>query len=138
MVSGAVVWDLCAGSGSVGIEALSWGASHCVFIDRDPECTAFVRGFLRAHDARESATVITGDLRKYIRRLGDRPGLVFIDPPYAMSGLYRWIEDTDWSSVLAPGGGVFVEYGETPPADILWKVRRYGDSYLRYMIGEGE
>lgn len=138
MVSGALVWDLCAGSGAVGIEALSWGAARCVFVDRDPACTAFIREFLRTHDSREAAMVITGDLRKYINRLGERPGLVFIDPPYSAGGLYRWIETRDWSSVLADGGGVFVEYGEEPPEDTRWQVRRYGDSYLRYMIGGGE
>ena len=137
MVAGATVWDLCAGTGAVGIEALSWGAAHCVFVDRDPASTSFIRNFLRDHDARESATVITGDIRKYISRADSRPGLVFIDPPYSMSGLYRWIRLQDWAGMIHPGGAVFIECGDPPAAADGWQVRKYGDSYLEYLITDG-
>jgi 16S rRNA (guanine966-N2)-methyltransferase len=137
-VEGSLVWDLCAGSGAVGLEALSWGAQRCVFVDRNPACTAFIREFLREHDARESAKVITGDVRKYIKTGQARPGLVFADPPYGMSDLYRWLEGLDWRGILGPSGGVFIEYGSEPPFCEDWQFRKYGDSYLRYMIRDGD
>jgi 16S rRNA G966 N2-methylase RsmD len=67
-IDSAIVWDFCAGSGAVGLEALSWGASHCVFIDRNPRSALFIRDFLTKHDANDNATVITGDFKDYINR----------------------------------------------------------------------
>ena len=105
-----------------------------MFVDSNPACTAFIRNFLREHDARESAKVITGDVRKYINSGLARPGLVFADPPYGLSDIYGWLEGLDWPSILGPSGGVFIEYGSEPEPYEGWQVRKYGDSYLRYMI----
>ncbi len=136
-MASADVWDLCAGTGAVGLEALSWGASHCVFVDRNPGSTALIRSFLREHGAGDSAAVITGDIRKYITPRIAKPDLVFVDPPYGMEDLYRWIEGLQWHMILKPGGAVFVEYGSEPVLETGWELRRYGDSYLKYLFTDG-
>lgn len=137
LVGSALVWDLCSGTGAVGLEALSWGAEHCVFVDRNPACTALVRSFLREHGARDHGTVITGKVRQYIPISDGRPDLVFIDPPYGMEKLYRWIGGLDWRSILGRHGAVFVESGTDPGKEPGWEVRKYGDSYLKFMFMDG-
>jgi len=128
----AVVWDLCAGTGSAGLEALSWGASSCVFIDKNPRSTAFIRKFLREHNAVEDATVITCDAKDYINRADMVPDVVYIDPPYRYARLYEWIELIDWSSILTSDGIVFVESGSETVLGDEWNRRKYGDTCLNW------
>jgi 16S rRNA (guanine966-N2)-methyltransferase len=82
-VVGAAVLDLYAGSGSLGLEALSRGASRAVFVERQ-------RGALRALDRNIVAVglggeVVASDVEDYLHRAEDRFDLVFVDPPYALS-----------------------------------------------------
>lgn len=131
-IDSAIVWDFCAGSGAVGLEALSWGASHCVFIDRNPRSALFIRDFLTKHDANDNATVITGDFKDYINRLNSLPDVVFIDPPYRYTRLYEWIDLLQWNSILSSDGIVFVECGSETVLQKEWSRRKYGDSYLNW------
>ncbi|MBI2059556.1 MAG: 16S rRNA (guanine(966)-N(2))-methyltransferase RsmD [Nitrospirae bacterium] len=84
-VEGAAVLDLFAGSGSLGIEALSRGAAHCTFVERDRSLTRLLAGNLARLGLESRARVITADLRR-VRTpawLKDRPyDAVFMDPPY--------------------------------------------------------
>ena len=132
LIDSAVVWDLCAGSGAVGLEALSWGASYCVFIDRNPRSASFIRGFLRKQEACDSATVITGDLKDYINKLDSMPDVIFIDPPYKYTRLYEWIDSMEWNSFIRANGAVFVECGSKTVLQKDWNRRKYGDSYLNW------
>ncbi len=129
-IDSAVIWDLCAGTGAVGLEALSWGASHCVFVERNPRATSLIRKFLREHEALENATVITGDIRDYISTANVRPDIVYIDPPYRYSRLYEWIDMIEWGEILPNDGAVFVECGKDDCLKEDWNTRKYGDSYL--------
>ena len=129
-IDSAVVWDLCAGCGAVGLETLSWGASFCVFVDRNPRATSLIKVFLKEHDAQRNATVITGDIRDYIRTTDMAPNMVYIDPPYRYSWLYEWIDLTDWKGILQVNGAVFVECGSENTMNEDWHKRKYGDSCL--------
>jgi 16S rRNA (guanine966-N2)-methyltransferase len=132
IIDHATVWDLCAGSGAVGLEALSIGASMAVFVDRDRASARMIAAFLRERNALGAALLLTGDVRRLIPVNGEKPGLVFIDPPYGELYLYDWTWSLDWDSLLAPGGIVFVESGHHPKLD-NWTTRRYGDSFLSWM-----
>lgn len=87
-LEGCSVLDAFAGSGGVGLELLSRGASHCTFCEKDPKTAALVRKNCKVLGARPGTwSVITGD----VRRLASRAGytgmpfdIVFLDPPYAM------------------------------------------------------
>jgi 16S rRNA (guanine966-N2)-methyltransferase len=129
----SMAWDLCSGSGAVGLEALSIGASTVAFVDKDRASARLIAEFLRERDALGAALLLTGDVRRLVPlKTGDRPGLVFIDPPYGELYLYEWIWSLDWDSLLAPAGMVFVESGHHPALE-KWSTRRYGDSFLSWM-----
>jgi len=81
---GARFLDAFAGSGQIGIEALSRGAESAVFFDQDKECIRYITGNLKKTKLDGNAKVITGEARNGISRL--EPGvtfdIVYIDPPY--------------------------------------------------------
>lgn len=79
--------DLYAGSGSVGIEALSRGAAQSVFIERDPRCLAALRANLEATGLSERAEIVRGDVLAQVEPVWERGPLdiVFMDPPYRVS-----------------------------------------------------
>jgi len=126
-----LVWDLCSGTGAIGLEALSRGAASCVFIDRNRKATALTRSFLKEHSALDSAIILTGNITDLAPPEGPAPDLVFIDPPYADHSLYRWVWSIDWESILSPGGVVFTEGGDSSSPDD-WETRKYGDSDLSW------
>lgn len=85
-IEGRRVLDLFAGSGQLGIEALSRGAAGCVFVDRSREAVEVIRRNLKAANLTQNTQVLNLDADAYLQRPGDRFDLVFLDPPYA-SGL---------------------------------------------------
>jgi 16S rRNA (guanine(966)-N(2))-methyltransferase RsmD len=85
----SLVWDCFAGSGLLGLEALSRGAKHCTFIEKDPAHARVVQGNIGALALRGRATLIRGsafDLVKAgVKRLPNAPAdVIFLDPPHAM------------------------------------------------------
>lgn len=88
-VVGVRVLDLFAGSGAYGIEALSRGASHCIFVERDRRAVEAIHWNLRKCRMEGAAQVVCGDAMSWTRR-GARGaggvGLVIADPPYARDG----------------------------------------------------
>ena len=79
---GASVLDLFAGSGQLGLEALSRGAANCTFVDESPQAVALVRQNAQAAGLFGSAKVVRGDATAFLARTGDRFDLILIDPPY--------------------------------------------------------
>ena len=144
---GAVL-DLFAGSGALGLEALSRGAKRAVFIERDRSALAVLRQNLREMAAESRSTVIATDVRTGIRRLAasmssperfseDRFSWVFLDPPYAneTEAILAELADRD---LLAGCAVVIVEHDKRhrPPASIgglfLTLRREYGDTELSF------
>src|ERR1700730_14498000 len=81
----AFVIDLFAGSGALGIEALSRGAASVTFVDREPRGLAILRQNLDTLDLRERARVVRGDVVRWLEGSSEeikRAGVVFMDPPY--------------------------------------------------------
>ena len=81
-VPGAEVLDLFAGSGQMGIEALSRGAAHCVFVDSSREAIAVIKRNLNNTGLFKSASVAETDAMRYIQRCKNTFDLVYADPPY--------------------------------------------------------
>lgn len=138
-VEDAKVVDLFAGSGALGIEALSRGAASCRFIERDRKALEAIRTNISHLGLTDRTTVLAGDVATTVVALRDID-LVLADPPYDYS---------TWDSllsllvpVLAHGAIVVVESGReiSPPAG--WEVvrsKRYGRawvSFLTYDAGE--
>ena len=105
-VPGRRVLDLFAGTGQLGIEALSRGARECVFVDNSPASLALVRKNLAICGM--EGTVVRSDALAFLRRAG-KFDLVFVDPPY-QAGLYGEVLDALFSfDILNEGGIILVE-----------------------------
>jgi len=139
--------DLCAGSGAVGIEAISRGASHATFIDNSRVMCTLVKANLElCRIERNESEVIEAEVRDYLRRFvakqpdsGKPWDIVFYDPPYAAD--YGPILDffgAHSSSLLAEGGLLVVEHHRKNelPEEIAklhrYRVLKQGDSALSF------
>lgn len=129
------VLDLYAGTGALGIEALSRGAGRCDFVERQREACAVIAENLRATGLDEQATVHCIPVRKSLERLEGVYTLVLADPPYADETSLPFIEELAESKLVVPGETVIVlEHSarEEPKAAVgpfaLVSSRRHGDS----------
>ncbi len=137
---GARVLDLFAGTGALGLEALSRGAASAVLVESHPRTFAVMRR--NVEDLRASeAELLPMDYRDALRALrmrGSRFGLVFLDPPYGKGIAERSAGELAGAGVLDPGGTVVVEEVARAAESLFpaaWERtedRRYGDT--RVMI----
>ena len=88
-VPASSVLDLFAGSGQMGIEALSRGASHCVFVDSNPEAVAIVKDNVDSCGFNKESRVLCMDSLEYLKVAKAGLDIVFIDPPYRMGIVER-------------------------------------------------
>ena len=132
-MEGARVLDLFAGTGALGLEALSRGAAHCTFVDDG----AAARGLLRQNIEKMRAMGKTRVFRRDATRLGANrdPGfdLVFLDPPYGQGMGQAALASARAGGWLAPGARIIWEEGAlhaAPPGFDLIDQRRYGDTHV--------
>jgi 16S rRNA (guanine966-N2)-methyltransferase len=135
-LDGLVVLDLFAGSGALGIEALSRGASAATFVEHAPRAVRTLQENLR--ELGLQAHVWRGDARAFVRDArADRRqyDLVLLDPPYRLGGELFAELDRELSGVLAPGARVVCECDRRAPLGLsappLETERRYGDTLIR-------
>ncbi len=148
---GGPVLDLYAGSGGLGLEALSRGASRCDFVDSAGAACTVLRRNLEALGLQDRATVTQVPVEAFLRRArGTRYRLVFADPPYADAGppLDRALALLVGQQLLSPGALLIVEHGDHAgpraaeggqPGLGLIDQRRYGQTTVSFLafIGEG-
>lgn len=111
------VLDLFAGSGQLGIEALSRGAVHAVFVDEREDAVSVIRENLRRTHLTERAQVVRGDYLNYLNGCGKRFRLIFLDPPYAEKYLENAIKRLSEIDILAEGGIIITERPLGKPLD---------------------
>lgn len=150
-VSGAWALDLYAGSGALGLEALSRGAARVWFVERQPEHAEMVRQNLKAHGLVEHGRVVTGSATDPMvfarlgealeRETGQRDvfSLVLMDPPYRQGLVGATLDLCGRSGILAPEAWAVAEHEPGCPDGIagregwLWREsRRYGESVLTF------
>lgn len=146
-VRGARVLDLFAGTGAVGIEALSRGAARAVFVERDRAARQALRRNLAAlRLGRAEARVVAGEAVAALRRLAGSEApfhLVFLDPPYAGDLAARALAALGGGALLAPGARVVVQHAARQALPEVAGVlraegtRRYGNSALTFFRAEG-
>jgi len=136
---GLSVLDLFAGTGALGIEALSRGARRAVFVDNSPESLRLIRRNLGLCGYESESMVLKKDLSRGLPQageLGDGMDLVFADPPYRKDHLLPILTDLSASSFLSEKATIVVEAGkeEHIPENIgrlsLAKTRVYGDTKI--------
>lgn len=139
--------DLFAGTGGLGIEALSRGAGRCVFVDANPKSVEVVKRNLEATRCLERAEVYRNDARKAIKLLekrGIRFDLIFLDPPYAMRDCDDLLNDMAARGLVADGAIAVVEhasefeYGERIGEFVRRRHATYGETALSIYSYGGE
>jgi 16S rRNA (guanine(966)-N(2))-methyltransferase RsmD len=136
-VSGADVLDLFAGSGALGIEALSRGAGRAVFVERSEGSYAALQANLRTLElGRGVALARRSEARagmRTARRRGETYDLVFIDPPYRQAQDWAAVLRDALPALLKPAARVVIESDRRAPLDLelpLEQRRRYGDTLI--------
>lgn len=103
------VLDLFAGTGQLGIEALSRGASSAVFVDERQEAGALVRENLRRTHLTDRAVIVRADYKNYLAHCRQKFRLIFLDPPYGEKFLENAIKKITEIDILADGGIIITE-----------------------------
>ena len=141
-VGGAVVGchflDLFAGTGAVGIEALSRGAASATLVDSSPAAIRAIRENLRRSHVADGATVLRADARRALGGLRGPFEVVFLDPPYAIAPatLDAVVAAIASNGIVAPDGLVILtrpDGGYMPVIPIDWAADRrlsYGDAVI--------
>jgi 16S rRNA (guanine966-N2)-methyltransferase len=127
-VTGATVLDLFAGSGALGIEALSRGATRCTFVERARPALRALRDNLRSTGLEERAQVVAADAATFLRTCNDRYDLALLDPPYAYD---EWTELLD----TLPAQLAVIESDRAIPLVDGWvemRTARYGGTVVLF------
>jgi 16S rRNA (guanine966-N2)-methyltransferase len=124
-LDGSVVVDLYAGSGALGIEALSRGAARCTFVERDRAALGALRANIETLGLATRSTVVATDVLAWV------PGVraidvAFADPPYGFGGWDRLLASLDAALVVAESGAEVA----APPGWEQRRSRRYGRTWV--------
>lgn len=126
------VADVFAGTGNLGLEALSRGARHCYFGDKSRESLSFIKENIKACRVQDRATVIAGDYTGVLKRIPEKVKAVFLDPPYKEGLMISAIELISELDLLEEEGMIVAEhsFSEKLPEQIgryrIIKEKRYG------------
>jgi 16S rRNA (guanine(966)-N(2))-methyltransferase RsmD len=138
--------DLFAGAGGVGLEALSRGAAHATFVERDARAVAALRENVETLGVAAQARVERGDVRIALERLareGARFDLVFLDPPYDEDLVTPTLERLGASAIVVPDGLVIAQHlTKQAPAETFgrlraYRTRRFGETTLTFFRAGG-
>jgi 16S rRNA (guanine966-N2)-methyltransferase len=129
-IAGRRCLDLFAGSGALGLEALSRGAAHCTFVDTDARAIGALDALLREWGAEPgSAQLERGDAAQFLARTPEPMDVVFLDPPFAAPALAAAAAQLESRGWLAPGSVVYLEHPRSSPLAGLpasWRPLRSG------------
>ena len=135
-IPAAKVLDLFAGTGQLGIEALSRGADSAVFVDAREDACKIVRENLRRTKLEAYASVVRSDYLDYLRRCKSKFDIILLDPPYAEEFLEKALKYITEIDILQSGGIIITErpLGKELPYDFEGFTRskdyKYGNTLL--------
>ncbi|NDC78304.1 MAG: hypothetical protein EBZ67_10600 [Chitinophagia bacterium] len=133
-LEGISALDLFAGTGSIGYELCSRGASRVVAVEKDPAMHGFIRQTVNQL-ALDNHQALRMDAFQYLESCSDTFHLILADPPYEMPGLERLPKTVFGRKLLAPDGYLVVEHGghfAFPDRTGLVLRRNYGDSSFSF------
>jgi 16S rRNA (guanine966-N2)-methyltransferase len=141
-LDGTVWLDLFAGTGAVGIEALSRGATMVYFVEKSARAAELIRQNLNSLGVEEGYRIMKQDVKKALRQLdeeGITADLMFLDPPYQMEEVYgQTLETLGKSRVPKPGSLVIAEHQKKfDPGELVGSLHRFrkleqGDAALSF------
>ncbi len=141
-IIGAEVVDLFAGTGNLGLESWSRGASHVTFIDMSTESLRLVKSNVAKCRAEDACTVLKGSAPQVAQRLGmegKRFAIAFCDPPYNKGWVQQIISALSVQPFLQEGGYLIVErsahdeLGELPGCLELVRSSHYGETFVDFL-----
>jgi 16S rRNA (guanine966-N2)-methyltransferase len=127
VLDGAVVADLFAGSGAIGIEALSRGAARCVFVERDRSALQALDENLDSLDLRDRSRVVAGDAVSAAATID--ADIVFADPPYDFDAWPELLQRITGDFVVAESGSEI----EAPDGWEIIRSKRYGRTRVTFL-----
>ena len=142
IIPGACVADLFAGSGSIGIEALSRGAAKAIFVEQSPEAGRILESTLTQFNLDAQSLVLVQDVALAIQNsllVGWQPfDVLYIDPPYRYEHSNLLLTQIEHADLVATNGHIIYEHFSktTPPSSIgnwtLTRTTKYGDTALTF------
>ena len=145
-VYGSQVLDLFAGSGALGIEALSRGASQAVFCDNSLDSIKIIKSNIEKARVADRSQIVSGDFKRCLRDMEAKNksfDMIFVDPPY-YKGLFEEVLDTIRScKILKKDGIVIVEHDAKRPIGQVeglevYKEKKYGITMLTFYCLEDD
>lgn len=137
-IQGATMVDLFAGTGAVGLEALSRGAARVLFVEQNPPAGASIHRTLSQFKISSSSRVLVEDVSLALQNsflVGWRPfDVIFLDPPYRLPNIQQLMCQIEEADLIAPTGRIIYEHFHKtkPPLSIggwtLIRTARYGDT----------
>jgi len=130
------VLDLYAGTGSMGIEALSRGAQWADFVEHNPRCCAIIKENLKNTELASQARVYCCSVAKALSFLKKEYGIILLGPPYAELSLVQVLEQLSNSGLVGAGSTIVVEHSRRLPLSETYgnfqlvKEHRHGDTCI--------
>ena len=130
----SICLDLFAGSGNLGIEAISNGAKKCYFIDKNPKAINAIKNNIKTFNIEENAIIIKNDYKKFLENTDTKFDIIFLDPPYKdkiITDILNIILEKD---LLNINGIVVCEYEFDNVSNdklTLIKEKKYGSKYVK-------
>ena len=135
-IEGSRFLDLFAGTGQMGIEALSRGAVSAVFVDGWKDACQLVRDNLKLARLSEKAKVVNSDYLSYLKNCKEQFDIIFLDPPYAEIFLENSLNKISEIDILSDRGIIICERPAEKQLDLdisglqRWKDYRYGKTWI--------
>ncbi|MGI6561486.1 MAG: 16S rRNA (guanine(966)-N(2))-methyltransferase RsmD [Clostridia bacterium] len=126
------VLDLFAGTGALGIEALSRGALSCVFVDNDRNSISVIKTNLEKTKLLNKGTVVQKDVFAYLDACKDKYDLVFMDPPYDKNFIQKSLSMLDINDIINEKGVIVCE---SSADDIIEDRYHHFQIYREYLYG---
>lgn len=142
-ILGSVVLDLFAGTGSLGLEAVSRGATEAVFVEKDLKCIKLIKNNIKNLRFDNNCRVMVGDVNKVIEDLWEKNCLfdmIILDPPYLKDLIRKTLKNLVNNDILNDKGIIIVKHHKKEPVikeDITSYVideRHYGDTVLSFLM----
>ncbi|MFH1824324.1 MAG: 16S rRNA (guanine(966)-N(2))-methyltransferase RsmD [Candidatus Firestonebacteria bacterium] len=146
----ARVLDLFAGTGSIGLEAISRGAIETVFVDNDHKCIKAIKENIHNLNFQDKSKVIKGDVEKvlnnpltpFIKGESNKFNIIILDPPYLKGLVKKTLQNLLNSDIINKEGLIVVKHHKKELIDNLdkfyiFKERLYGDTKITLLIKKG-
>lgn len=136
-IDNSVCLDLFAGSGALGIEALSMGAREVIFVDKEYMAVKTIKSNLAMLDSNITTTVLNMDYLKALEKLYPKQfDIIFLDPPYKTDYLHKSLKKIEELNLIKDNSIVILESDDLEKLEFSsyykeLKTKKYGDKYIR-------